>query len=90
MMKSLMGAAVVLSIALVGPAMAEHATAYSGHHTWSTDCTTIETGDCYSRVHHGAGSGWRDSGDWDRHHDGANPMSSARTVGPDPLLPFGE
>ena len=79
----LVGAAVVLSIALLGPAMANHPVR-PHHSAMSTYCATIEPGNPYSPVYdYGGWSGWRVRGGWDSRGDNAcarNPMYSGGTT----------
>jgi len=74
----LVGAAVVVSTALLGPAMANHPV--RPHSGMSTYCATIEPGNPFSPVYdYLAWSGWRARGGWDSRGDDAcarNPMYS--------------
>ena len=76
----LIGAVVVLSSTLTGPAMARHMLAQPDHYARSIYCATIEPGNPYSPVYdYLAWSGWRARGGWDSRGDDAcalNPMFS--------------
>jgi hypothetical protein len=74
----LIGAATVLSTALVGPAMARHVVAHPLQKAESTYCATIEPGNPFSPAYDYEGwSNWRVKGGWDSRGDDAcarNPM----------------
>jgi hypothetical protein len=76
----LIGAAVVLSSTLAGPATARHVVAHPVQYARSTYCATIEPGNPFSPVYdYLAWSGWRTRGSWDSRGDDAcarNPMFS--------------
>jgi hypothetical protein len=76
----LIGAVVVLSSTLAGPATARHVVAHADHYARSTYCATIEPGNPYSPVYNYDGwSNWRVRGGWDSRGDDAcarNPMFS--------------
>jgi hypothetical protein len=77
------GAAAVLSTALLGPAMANQPI-HAHHSGMSTYCATIEPGNPYSPVYDYEGwSSWRVRGGWDSRGDDAcarNPMYSGGTT----------
>jgi hypothetical protein len=74
----LIGAATVLSTALVGPAIARHVAVHPVQKAESTYCATIEPGNPYSPAYDYEGwSNWRVRGGWDSRGDDAcarNPM----------------
>ncbi len=78
----LIGAVVVMSIALAGPAMARHAVAHPAKHGKSTYCATIEPGNPYSPAYdYLAWTNWRRNGSWDSRGDNAcarNPRFNGR------------
>jgi hypothetical protein len=68
----LIGAAAVVSIALAGPAMAQHVVSHPSNNARSTYCASIEPGNPYSPVYdYEAWSGWRARGGWDSRGDDA-------------------
>jgi len=69
----LFGAAVVLTSALAGPAMAQHGIAHPDSYAQlaqSESCLTREPGNPYSKTEdYMAWSAWRDRGGWDDRND---------------------
>jgi hypothetical protein len=77
----LLGAAVVLSSALVGPAMAQHANSHPGYHAQNSACENREPGNPYNpQRDYQQWSAWRAEGGWDSRNDCWNdsPPSSRR------------
>jgi hypothetical protein len=67
---TLLGAAVVLSSALAGPAMAQHIVAHPAYYAQSDSCLNREPGNPYSKDEdYLAWSAWRARGGWDDHND---------------------
>jgi hypothetical protein len=66
----LLGAAVVLSSALAGPAMAQHVTHSPGYNVQNSYCQNREPGNPYSPDRdYQQWSAWRAEGGWDSRHD---------------------
>jgi hypothetical protein len=67
---TLLGAAIVLSSALAGPAMAQHIVAQPAYSAESGVCANREAGNPYSKDEdYMAWSGWRARGGWDDRND---------------------
>jgi hypothetical protein len=67
----LLGAAVVLSSALTGPAMAQHTVSHPDSYAQSGYCPGHEAGNPYTKEEdYIAWSGWRARGGWDDRNDG--------------------
>ena len=63
---TLFGAAIVVSYALAGPAMAQHALAHPAHYAQTNACQNIEPGNPYNKAEDYIGwSAWRARGGWD-------------------------
>ena len=65
------GAAIILSSAFAGPAMAQHMAAHAGYYNVETGaCANREAGNPYSKDDdYMAWSAWRARGGWDDHND---------------------
>jgi hypothetical protein len=67
---TLIGAAIVVSSALAGPARAQHAVAHPDHYAQTNACQNMEPGNPYNRDEDYMGwSAWRVRGGWDDHND---------------------
>jgi hypothetical protein len=66
----LLGAAVVLSSAFVGPAMAQQVFVHPGYPAYRDSCLTREPGNPYSPARdYQQWSAWREEGSWDSRRD---------------------
>src|SRR6202035_5233727 len=67
---AILGAAVVFSFALAGPAAAQHMVAHPDSYAQTGACPGHEAGNPYTKEEdYIAWSGWRSRGGWDDHND---------------------
>jgi len=80
----MIGAVIVLSSVIAGPAMAQHVISHPGY-AQSNYCATLEPGNPYSEQYDfQSWSAWRNRGGWDSRGDDAcarNPYTNHQQVG---------